>query len=397
MIKRHIESQLKKLATQYPVITLTGPRQSGKTTLAKMAFPTYTYISMEDPMERALAQTDPKEFFYRYNSHIIIDEVQQVPDLFSYIQTLVDEDPIDGRFILTGSEQFLMDQKISQSLAGRTAILKLLPLSLSELYPSQINDYWKNQQLVKKNVPQERLFEVIFNGFYPRIHDKQLNPTKWYMDYYDTYISRDVRQLLNVGDLKSFGIFIKLLAGRSAGLLNLTSLGNDAGVSQPTAKRWLSILQTCYIIDILYPYYNNFGKRMIKAPKVYFLDSGLLCTLLNIRQSEDIMIHPLRGQIFETYVYSEMMKTFTHCGESSPLYFWQNSQKKEVDMVIDLGTVLHAVEIKSGMSIQDDFFTNLYMWQKITHMPSSNMALIYGGDEYLRFKNVQIVPWYGIS
>lgn len=397
MIKRHLEKTLKNLSKKYPVLTLTGPRQSGKTTLAKMAFPKHRYISLEDPTERELAQDDPREFFRRYDKYIIIDEAQKAPDLFSYIQTLVDEDPIDGRFILTGSEQFLMNEKISQSLAGRTAILKLLPFSMSELNNAKPNKYWLNQKLVRKREPCQDLFEVIFKGFYPRIYDKKLEPIRWYKEYYNTYVSRDLRQLLNVGDLKTFEVFTKLLAGRSGQLLNLTSLGNDAGVSHTTAKRWISILRASYIIDILTPYYKNFGKRIIKSPKIYFLDPGLLCSLLNIRKHEDIAIHPLKGQIFETYVYSEIVKSFTHVGDTPPLYFWQDLQRYEVDVVIDHGLKLPGVEIKSGTTLNEDFFKNLHRWQNITKLSEKESSLIYGGNEYLVYKGIQVIPWYGVS
>ncbi len=301
------------------------------------------------------------------------------------------------RFILTGSEQFLLDERISQSLAGRTAILRLLPFSLSELNGSEINPYWKTQVLLKKEPCHLDLNSVLFNGFYPRIHDKKLYPSRWYGEYYDTYVSRDLRQLLNVGDLKTFETFIKLLAGRSGQLLNMSSLGNDAGVSHTTVKRWVSILQTSYIIDVLHPYYKNFGKRAIKSPKIYFLDSGLLCSLLQIKIPDDISFHPLRGQIFETFVYSEIVKTFTHAGEKPPLYFWQDSQKNEVDVIIDRGTTLPGVEIKAGMTLNDDFFTNLRRWQIITNASERDTSLVYGGNDYATWKGNQVIPWHGVS
>jgi len=257
MIKRHLENTLIKISKKYPVITITGPRQSGKTTLAKAAFSTYRYVSLEDPEQRRLAQSDPRGFFDRYDKYVIIDEVQKAPDLFSYIQTLVDDNPLDGRFVLTGSEQFLMDKNISQSLAGRTAIFKLLPFSLSEITGSKLNGYWSGKNLKKTKAPSKSLFEIIYQGFYPRIHDKHLDPSRWYREYFETYVSRDVRQMLNVGDLKAFETFIKLLAGRSGQLLNLSSLGNDAGITHTTAKRWLSILEASYIVSILTPYYKN--------------------------------------------------------------------------------------------------------------------------------------------
>lgn len=397
MIKRHLEDKIRKTAKKYPVLTITGPRQSGKTTLAKMAFPKYQYISLEDPEIRHIAQTDAKDFFKRYTKHVIIDEAQRVPDIFSYIQTIVDDDPIDGRFILTGSEQFLMDERISQSLAGRTAIFKLFPFSLSEINGMKLNAYWAGGKIEKRIKPSSDLFETIFKGFYPRIYDKNLDPSRWYKEYYDTYISRDVRQMLNVGDLKTFETFMKLLAGRSGQLLNLSSLGNDAGVTHTTARRWLSILQASYIVNTLAPYYKNFGKRMIKSPKLYFLDCGLLCSLLNVRSPDDIMAHPLRGQIFETFAYSEITKCFVHGGEPAPLYFWQDSRRNEIDILIDLGIKLPAVEIKSGTTINEDFFKNLYHWQKITDIPDKDTSLIYGGNEYSSYKGTQIIPWYGIS
>jgi len=284
MLKRTLEKKLKKAAKQYPVVTLTGPRQSGKTTLVKMAFPDYEYLSLEEPDHRAFAIEDPRGFLSQFSEKVILDEIQRAPDLFSYIQTIVDTKDISGQFILTGSQNFLLLQKVSQSLAGRCAVLHLLPFSLSELNqrrPLPIDSI--GRQLPGKNrFLNEKLSSVLFKGFYPRIHDKSLEPIDWLGNYFQTYIERDVRDVLNVGDLETFSRFVRLCAGRSGQLLNLSSLANDCGITHTTSKRWISILETSFIVFLLRPHYKNFSKRLIKSPKLYFLDTGLLSYLLRI-------------------------------------------------------------------------------------------------------------------
>lgn len=397
MINRFLENSLKKSSKKYPIVTVTGPRQSGKTTLAKQAFPKYTYISLEDPDNRSFAEEDPRGFLAEYDKYVIFDEIQRVPELFSYIQTTVDEKPINGRFILTGSQQFLLNEKISQSLAGRSAILRLLPFSLAELMTRNTQNYWKSNILSFTNPPRKNLYHYIFNGFYPRIYDKNLDPRQWYRDYFETYATRDVRSLINVGDLKSFEQFLRLLAGRSGQLLNLSSLGNDSGVSHTTAKRWISILEASYLIYVLPPYFKNFRKRIIKSPKIYFLDPGLLCFLLRINNQKDIAMHPQRGAIFETYIFSELYKSFSHQGFEPPLYFWRDRSGNEIDFLVDHGTHALPIEAKAGKTISSDFLRSIIGWLDLPGNPQKEGVLIYAGDSFSKRQNIQIVPWYAIS
>lgn len=398
MIKRFLENRLKELSLQYPIVTLTGPRQSGKTTLAKLVFPDYQYVSLEDPDNREFAENDPRGFLNKYALRVILDEIQRVPALFSYLQTAVDENPTSGRFILTGSQQFLLNEKISQSLAGRTALLCLLPFSLAELSKRQPQQFWQSNNLDKtKELLGKSIFDVIHTGFYPRIHDRNLEPQQWYRDYFETYITKDVKSLLNIGDSKTFEQFLRLLAGRSGQLLNLTSLGNDSGVSHTTAKRWISILETSYIIKLLQPHFNNFNKRIIKAPKIYFIDSGLLCYLLRIASAKNLIAHPLLGSIFETFVISEMMKWYTHKGLEAPLYFWRDRSGTEIDLVIDKGEELYPIEIKASQTISMGLFKNLKTWLALKGNKQTFGALIYGGNEFQTRENLQVIPWYAVS
>ena len=397
MLNRFLEKSLKRSAKKYPVVTVTGPRQSGKTTLTKHAFPEYDYISLEDPDHRSFAEEDPRGFLAEYDQFAIFDEIQRVPGLFSYIQTMVDENPINGRFILTGSQQFLLNEKISQSLAGRSAILRLLPFSLAELLKRKTQPYWQSDRLKHTNPPGNNLYNYIFNGFYPRIYDKKLDPRQWYRDYFETYATRDVRSLINVGDLRSFEQFLRLLAGRSGQLLNLSSLGNDSGISHTTAKRWISILETSYLIYVLPPYFKNFRKRIIKSPKIYFLDTGLLCFLLRINNPKEIATHPQRGAIFETLIFSELYKNFSHQGLEPPLYFWRDRGGSEIDFLIDHGTHALPIEAKAGKTISPDFLNTMNSWLDLPGNEQKEGALIYAGDSFSKRQKIQIVPWYAVS
>ena len=397
MLNRFLEKSLKRSAKKYPVVTVTGPRQSGKTTLTKHAFPEYDYISLEDPDHRSFAEEDPRGFLAEYDKFAIFDEIQRVPGLFSYIQTMVDENPINGRFILTGSQQFLLNEKISQSLAGRSAILRLLPFSLAELLKRKTQPYWQSDRLKHTNPPGNNLYNYIFNGFYPRIYDKKLDPRQWYRDYFETYATRDVRSLINVGDLRSFEQFLRLLAGRSGQLLNLSSLGNDSGISHTTAKRWISILETSYLIYVLPPYFKNFRKRIIKSPKIYFLDTGLLCFLLRINNPKEIATHPQRGAIFETLIFSELYKNFSHQGLEPPLYFWRDRGGSEIDFLIDHGTHALPIEAKAGKTISPDFLNTMNSWLDLPGNEQKEGALIYAGDSFSKRQKIQIVPWYAVS
>lgn len=395
MLKRTLEKKLKEAAKQYPVVTLTGPRQSGKTTLAKMTFSDYDYISLEEPDHRAFALEDPRGFLSQFPEKVILDEIQRAPDLFSYIQTIVDTKDISGQFILTGSQNFLLLQKVSQSLAGRCAVLHLLPLSLSELRkrrPLSMNSI--GRQLPSKNrYLDDELSSVLFKGFYPRIHNKSLDPVDWLGNYFQTYIERDVRDVLKVGDLETFSRFVRLCAGRNGQLLNLSSLANDCGITHTTSKRWISILEASFIVLLLRPHFKNFSKRLIKSPKLYFLDTGLLSYLLRIRSKEDLRIHALYGSIFESYIISELLKNFMNRGEEHAIYFWRDSTGNEIDVLIDEGDRLVPMEIKAGQTVNQDFFKGIRFWKKLATDIEQRAALVYGGDKSYIRSDTYVYPW----
>ena len=399
MIARTLADKLKESAKQFPVLTVTGPRQSGKTTLVQAVFKDYDYLSLELPDQRQFALEDPRGFLDQFSGPVILDEVQRAPELFSYIQVLVDEHrDWSGRFVLTGSQNFLLLQSISQSLAGRCAVLNLLPFSLAELTgrkPVSI-DRLGITEMRKQKPPQADLLETLFAGFYPRIHDKGLSPRDWLASYYQTYLERDVRNVLNVGDTETFGRFVRLCAGRCGQLLNLSGLASDCGVSHTTAKRWLSVLESSFIVTLLRPHYRNFGKRLIKSPKLYFLDTGLLCYLLQVQSHQELVHRAERGAIFESFVVSELYKNFMHRGEQASLYYWRDTAGHEVDIVIDLGTTLTPIEVKSGQTVASDFFNNLHFWQNLSGDETAPAALVYGGDQSFKRKNVIVYPWFGL-
>jgi hypothetical protein len=395
MIRRDLEPVLKKLARQYPVVTLTGPRQSGKTTLVQAVFPGHRYASLEDPDVREYALEDPRGFLGQFTGGVVLDEVQRVPALFSYIQTIVDREDRPGRFILSGSQNFLLLRSISQSLAGRSAILHLLPFSLRELTgrkPFSLEALGRELPRSRRESPPD-LMETLFRGFYPRIHDKDLDPATWYSGYYQTYVERDVREIVNVGDLEAFGRFVRLCAGRNGQLLSLSSLANDCGITHTTAGRWISILEASFLVHLLRPYHANFGKRLIKSPKLYFLDTGLLCYLLRIQSPEDLRLHASRGPIFESFVISELIKSFLHQGKEPDLYFWRDSTGHEIDAVVDQGSERVAVEIKSGETVAADFFAGIDFWRKLVGNPEAPAALVTGGDRSYRRRGVQVYSW----
>lgn len=395
MIKRTLETVLRRAARQYPVITLTGPRQSGKTTLAQVAFPNHEYASLEEPDQREFAAVDPRGFLEQFRGKVILDEVQRAPKLFSYIQTIVDREDVRGKYILTGSQNFLLMSTISQSLAGRAAVLHLLPFSLAELQgrlPLRLASIGQRLQRAAKP-PKADLMDVLFRGFYPRIHDKKLPPQRWIADYYRTYVERDVRELINVGDLETFGRFVRLCAGRNGQLLKLSSLGSDCGVTHTTARRWISVLETSFLVTLLRPHHRNFNKRLIKSPKLYFLDTGLLCYLLRIRSPEELRIHASRGAVFESFVISEFLKNYLNRGEEPDLHFWRDSTGHEVDVLIDFGTQLIPIEIKSSQTIAEDFFTNLHYWKALAGDQAMPAALVYGGDKAVRRSGVVVYSW----
>lgn len=373
---RHI---LEKLADSYPALVVTGPRQSGKTTLTQAVFPNKPYVSLEEPDMREFAQQDPRGFLSRYPDGAILDEVQRCPDLFSYLQSRLDAEKKMGLFILTGSQQFGLLSGISQSLAGRVAKISLLPFSLLELQKA-------------KKAPKS-LDELLFKGLYPPIYDRKLDPRIWHANYVDNYIERDVRQLINVRDLGTFQRFVRMCAARTGRLLNLSELAGDCGVTHNTAKAWLSVLDASYIIRLLQPHHRNFNKRLIKAPKLYFYDTGLAAWLLNIQTAEQLAIHPARGQLFETWVVSELLKHRFNQALESNLSFWRDSKGHEVDVLIELSDKLVPVEIKSGQTVAGDFFNGLKKFQSLAEHTAGRGILVYGGTQVQSRDTLDVVPW----
>lgn len=398
MIPRHLAPALLKAAQDFPIVTLTGPRQSGKTTLVRTALPQHAYVSLEDPEQRRFALEDARGFLAQFPENVILDEAQRVPDLFSYIQIIVDENPQrKGRFILTGSENFLLLSKVTQSLAGRCAILHLPPFSRAELAREPLTDLANlidSQLLTPSSDRNQQLFKALFTGGYPRIHDQSLDPQTWLAAYYQTYVERDVRELLNIGDVETFGRFIGLCAGRVGQLLNLSSLANDCGISHSTARRWISVLEASFIVMLLRPYHENFNKRLVKSPKLHFLDSGLLCYLLRIRDPQDLALHASRGAIFESWVVSEAVKNFMNRGLRPELSFWRDSIGHEIDLIIDAGHGKAVpVEIKSGQTFSEDFVENLDWWRNISGAPAQTGVLVYGGDKSFTYKSNRVLSW----
>ncbi|MBP5183315.1 MAG: ATP-binding protein [Lentisphaeria bacterium] len=392
MIDRQMSSQILEAASQYPVVAVTGPRQSGKTTLCRELFPDYAYINLEKPETRQFAAEDPNGFLAQFDKPVILDEVQRVPDLFSYIMPLVDEHKKMGEFVLSGSQNFHLQEAISQSLAGRCATLKLLPLSFRELKKKPNHDIFEIGT-EKPDLPESPgdPFAHIFCGGYPPIYDRNIKPTNWYAQYAQSYLERDVRQLVNVGDLETFERFLRLAAGRSGQILNMESLANDAGVSPMTAKRWISLLAASYIVFLLKPHSRNFNKRLIKTPKLYFHDTGLLCYLLGIRSAKDLSLHSLRGAIFETYIISELHKSCFNAGIEPPMYYWRDSQGHEVDLLIEDGEKLFPVEIKSAQTVSSNMFSGLNYWCSLDG--GGTGMLIYGGNENYTRNGFPVRSW----
>ena len=376
-VRRLIEDKVLELAGYYPVVTITGPRQSGKTTLVKLLFNKKEYVSLENMSNRTFADADPEGFLEKYSKGAVIDEIQRAPDLVSYIQTNVDENDSVGRFILTGSQQFEVMHKVSQSLAGRTGIIRLLPFCFDEIYRTSASP---------------EFYSMLFTGFYPRIFDKRIPATEAMSTYVSTYIERDLRLLLAVKDLSSFEVFLKLCAGRTGQVLNLSSLANDCGVSHNTIKQWISILETSYIVRTVRPFYKNFNKRLVKAPKLYFLDTGLVCFLLGIREPLQIEVHPLRGAIFETYVYGELLKARYNAGDQDNIYYYRDNTGNEVDFILDNGAGLSAVEVKSSRTMSHSFFKSLSYFEKIASMPIQK-HLVYAGKENHVQSGVTVTSW----
>lgn len=387
MITRTLENKLRELAGYYPAIVVTGPRQSGKTTLCQMAYPDKPYVSLEALDIRDFAGSDPRGFLAEYAGGAIIDEIQHVPELLTYLQSDIDGRPDPGRFILTGSQHFGLSQSISQSLAGRCGILVLLPPSLEELraFPSAPDD----------------LIPLLWQGAYPRIYDRGIPARQWLADYTTTYVQRDVRQVINVGDLQTFSGFLKLCAGRTAQEINLSKLGNDAGVSHNTARAWLSVMETSYIIHRLPAWHTNIRKQVVKAPKLHFFDSGLVCYLLGIREPGQLLHHPLRGAIFESWVISEIYKECVHSGFQPSLFHYREARGPEVDLLIEHGEELESVEIKSGATTTKDFSKNLKRFSDRMKGAGKKRPIrshvVYGGDESQQRSDAQVISWRHIQ
>lgn len=377
---RLLEKVLKRYS-RYPVIAILGPRQSGKTTLAKNYFKNHSYVNLEDPDFRSFAKEDPKRFLREFeNPHgIILDEFQYVPEILSYIQVQSDEKKIDNYFILTGSQNFLMNSAITQSLAGRVGILTLLPLSLAE---------------IEKNKLLTNLDKLIVDGSYPSLYERSLKPFDLYPSYIHTYIEKDVRQLTNVGDILVFQKFMKMCAARIGQQLNLSDLATNLGVDQRVIKNWLSILDASYITFFLKPYFNNFNKRITKTPKLYFYDTGLACSLLDIKTTESLSMSSYRGPLVECLITSDLYKQYYNLGLSPSLYFWRDANGRvEVDVIIDKGDKLIPVEIKSGETISHSFFKSLLEWNEISNTNSENNILVYAGDLNQSRSSGKIISW----
>jgi len=387
MIERNLAKSLLEAASKYPVVTLTGPRQSGKSTLCRALFSDRIMVSLEDPDQRAFAEHDPRGFLAQLGDEAVIDEVQRVPELLSYLQGMVDANPRTGRYILTGSQNLGLLQQVTQSLAGRTALLYLMPCTLDEL--SAFDNHPKD------------LASVMFHGGYPPIFDRNIEATRWHRDYVATYLERDVRQILNVGDLSSFQTFLGLCAGRSAQLLNLSALGGDAGITHATAKSWISVLDASFVAYRLRPYHRNFNKRLIKAPKLLFIDSGLLCYLLGIETAQQLWTHPLRGAVFETWVASEVIKARYNQDTIAGTWFFRDQRGREIDLVIEQAGKVIAVECKSGQTIAEDFFEQLAYFKQLTDSDPAiehcALRIVYGGDHRQQRHGASVIPWSAMA
>ena len=386
MIRRQASQLLVQMSKGFPIVALTGPRQSGKTTLARQAFPDKPYFSLEDPEIRQRLVADPKQFFAILPSGAVLDEVQRCPEVFSYLQGLVDARARMGEFVITGSQQFGMLDNITQSLAGRVGLLQLLPLSLAELTASGMS--------------LRTLEQTVWIGGYPALFDqrRQLEqPAQWLSAYASTYIERDVRQVLEVSKLSLFQRFVLMSAARTGQLLNLSALAADCGISHTTARSWLTVLEASYVVYLLQPYHQNFGKRLVKMPKLYFLDTGLLCHLLRIDSPQTLATHALRGPIFESWVVSETLKHRFNQALPADIYFWRDNHGVEVDLVFEHAGKLHAVEIKSGATFATDWVKACQRWQRYAGAVAADPVLVYGGQESYLVQGVQVRAWHTLG
>jgi predicted AAA+ superfamily ATPase len=379
MITRIAEQTIRTLMRGFPIVTITGPRQSGKTTLSKMVFIDRPYVSLEDPDLRQAAHEDPRSFLGRFPDGAVLDEVQRLPEILSYLQTIVDADDRMGLYLLTGSRQFGLMSGITQSLAGRTAFVELLPFSITELAGAD-------------KLPADA-DTMLLTGCYPPLYDRELSFSSWFASYVTAYVERDVRQLLRIQELETFQRFVRLCAGRTGQLLNLSSLAVECGITHNTAKSWISVLEASYLIFLLRPNHSSFNKRLVKMPKLYFYDAGLVSWLLGIRTQEQLETHPLRGNIFETFIISEIFKSRLNRGEQPTFSFWRDSNGNEVDLVIEQGAKLMPIEIKSGKTLTRDSFAGLEKWCALAGDAAERPSLIYGGDDAYQHKGIRVMGW----
>jgi len=376
VIKRFLSKELARRSRHAPVVVITGPRQSGKTTLARAFFPAKPYVSLENPDHQEFALVDPRGFLERHKDGAIFDEIQRAPRLLSYLQEKVDLDGRPGRFILTGSQQLLIAEKVTQTLAGRAAFLTLLPFQFNE---------------IQTRMARGGIDDFLLRGFYPRLYKRSLAPRDWYPDYIRTYVERDVRLIKNITDLRAFQTFLRLCASRTGQVLNLTSVANDAGITHNTAKAWIGILEATFIVFLVSPHHRNYRKRLVKAPKLYFFDTGLACSLLGIETTRQVSTHPLRGALFETMIVAELAKQRFHGGAAPGLFHWRDQTGHEIDCLLAAGERLQAVEIKSGRTVAADWFRSLRYWAELSK--SHDLNLIYGGEDRAFREGVRTVPW----
>lgn len=378
MIERRLSDVILKMAGKMPIISITGPRQSGKTTLAKACFSHYAYVNLESPETRLAASTDPKAFLKQHQQGLIVDEVQRLPELFSWLQVLSDESGKTGEYILTGSQNFLLSRNISQTLAGRVFVSHLLPFSLSELSAA--------------NFLEDDLDVTMVKGFYPRIFDKDIAPELFYPSYNQTYLERDIAGLISMQNMTLFRKFMELLAGRVGQMINFSSLAIEVGVDYKTIQSWCSLLESGFVIFFLRPWHVNFSKRVVKSPKLYFYDTGLACNLLGVRSSDDLKRHWARGSLFENMIISDVKKNLAHNADQTSLYFWRDNKGVEVDLLLAGPLETKAIEIKSGSTINASFFSNLEKFETYSDRPLSKY-IVYGGDEIKKIKGTTFLPW----
>lgn len=379
MIQRTAEQELRELATSFKAIAVVGPRQSGKSTLVRHVFPEKPYVSLENPDFRIFATQDPRGFLSTYPDGAILDEVQRTPELFSYLQEILDTANQNGLFILTGSNNFILQEHISQSLAGRVGYLQLLPLSLEEIGELDTD-------------PDS----LMFRGGYPILYQQAISPTRWYANYIRTYVERDVRLIKNIGNLNIFEKFLRLCTGRIGQLLNMSSLAVEVGVDVKTIDAWLSVLEMSFVVFRLQPYHQNYNKRIVKMPKLYFYDVGLALSLMGVEESSQVQLHPFRGALFENLIVLEFMKQRLNAGRRPNLYFWRDNTGNEIDILLDRGTELLAIEVKSGQTITADYFKGLNFWQRTSGQDGG--FVVYAGDQQqLRSNGVRVVPFRQIT